>query len=102
MADAIRRHGEADRRHGKALEAGKGDSYVSTMAASEKVRELAESYTELSPEERSEFLSLVAPDDGAELSGEWLTELRSRADDIDSGRVQLMDGEDFLRRLNAI
>lgn len=72
------------------------------MAASEKVRRLAEKFAGLSAEERSEFLSLVVPDDGGEVGDEWIAELRGRADDIDSGRVQLIDGEDFLRRLNAI
>jgi hypothetical protein len=73
-----------------------------SMALSEKVRVLAESYAELSSEERHEFVSLVAPVDGSEVSQEWREELHSRADDIDSGRVQLVDGEDVLRRLRAI
>ena len=72
------------------------------MALSEKVRVLAESYAELSSEERHEFARLVAPVDESEVSQEWRKELHSRADDIDSGRVQLVDGEDFLRRLDAI
>ena len=72
------------------------------MALSEKVRILAESYAELSDEERHEFVSLVAPVDENEVSQEWCEELRNRADDIDSGRVQLVDGEDVLRRLRAI
>jgi hypothetical protein len=72
------------------------------MPVSEKVRLLAESYAELSADERHEFASLVAPVDDGDLSTEWLTELRSRADDIDSGRVKLVDGDDFLRRLRAI
>lgn len=71
------------------------------MAASEKVRQLAESYAGLSEEEQSEFFSLLATGGDGEVSAEWVSELRSRADDIDSGRVQLVDGEDFLRRLNA-
>ena len=72
------------------------------MPVSEKVRLLAESYAELSADERHEFVSLVAPVDDSDLSTEWLSELRSRADDIDSGRVKLVDGEDVLRRLRAI
>ena len=72
------------------------------MALSEKVRILAESYAELSDEERHEFVRLVAPVDESEVSREWCEELHSRADDIDSGRVKLIDGEDFLRRLRAL
>ena len=72
------------------------------MAVSEKVRELAATYTSLSSEERHEFATLVAPIDDSEVSQEWVAELHSRADDIDSGKVQLVDGEDVLRRLRAI
>lgn len=72
------------------------------MAVSEKVRQIAESYTELNDEERHEFVALVVPSDDAEVSREWLEELSSRTDDIDSGRVQLIDGADFLRRLRAV
>lgn len=72
------------------------------MGTSEKVRELAESYQKLSHEERHRFAELVAPVDAGEVSEEWLAEIRSRADDIDSGKVKLVDGEDFLRRFKAI
>jgi putative addiction module component (TIGR02574 family) len=36
------------------------------------------------------------------LSEEWIAEIDKRADDIDSGRVQLIDGEDFMRRFNTL
>ena len=72
------------------------------MAISEKVRALAECYQQLTDEERHSFAELVAPVDTDEVSDEWLAEIRSRADDIDSGRVQLIDGEDFMRRFKAI
>ncbi len=72
------------------------------MAVSEKVRQLAETYTSLTNEERQEFATLVASGDDLGVNQEWITELRSRANDIDSGRVELVDGEDFLRRLSAI
>jgi hypothetical protein len=36
------------------------------------------------------------------VSEEWSQELRSRAHDIDSGRVQLVDGDDFLKRLSQV
>ena len=77
-------------------------AYPLRMAVSEKVRQLAETYTNLNSEERHEFATLVAPIDDSEVSQEWVAELNSRADDIDSGRVKLIDGEDFMRRLRAI
>ena len=76
--------------------------YSLSMAVSEKVRRLAESYADLNDEERHAFVSLVAPVDEEEVSAEWRAELHQRARDIDEGRVQLIDGEDFLRRLRAI
>jgi hypothetical protein len=77
-------------------------NYHHDMAISEKVRQVAAGYAELNDEERHEFVALVAPSDDEEVSQEWLKELDSRADDIDSGRVQLIDGDDFLRRLRAV
>ncbi len=71
------------------------------MSVSEKVRLLAESYAALDEEERSEFATLVVPNVG-EFGAEWLGAIRSRADDIDAGRVELVAGDDFLRRLRAI
>lgn len=41
-------------------------------------------------------------DDGMVISAEWSDELNRRAKDIDEGRVELVDGEDFLRRLRAV
>ncbi len=72
------------------------------MIGSEKVRRLAEGYSNLNDEERHEFVSLVVPSDEAEVSTEWRSEINQRARDIDEGRVQLVDGEDFLRRLKAV
>lgn len=43
-------------------------NYPPSMAASEKVRQLAESYAGLSAEERSEFVSLVPPDVRAQIA----------------------------------
>ena len=63
---------------------------------------MAESYANLNDEERHEFVSLVAPVDASAVSEEWLKELHKRANDIDAGRVQLVDGDDFLRRLRAV
>jgi Putative addiction module component len=68
------------------------------MIASEKVRNLIESYENLSEQERHEFVRLVVPLDGSPVSAEWNAELHQRADEIDSGTVELIHGEDFLRR----
>ena len=35
-------------------------------------------------------------------SGVWESEINSRAREIDEGRVELTDGEDFIRRLRAL
>ena len=72
------------------------------MATSEKVNELAESYRQLSDEERHAFAELVAPLDDSEISQEWLDEIRSRANGIDTGNVKLIDGDEVLRELRAI
>ena len=72
------------------------------MITYEKVRSLAQSYHELNVEERHTFAELVAPVDASEVSEEWLDEIRSRADDIDSGQVKLIDGEEVLRQLRAL
>ena len=72
------------------------------MATSEKVRTLAEGYQKLNDEERHSFAELVAPVDSSELSQEWREEIHSRADDIDSGRVKLVDGEKVMEELRAL
>lgn len=71
------------------------------MATSEKVLRLAEGFAHLSPEEQQEFLLLVeVPDE--EISAEWKAEVERRAIEIVEGRVTLVEGEDFLKRLRAI
>ncbi|WP_367874863.1 addiction module protein [Luteolibacter sp. Populi] len=72
------------------------------MPVSEKVQRLAESYSALSSSERLEFVSLVVPPDDHEVSSEWNEELLRRTREIDEGKVQLIDGDDFLSRLRAI
>lgn len=72
------------------------------MAITERVRLLAESYSQLSEDERRDFVGLVAPLDEREIGDDWLEELRTRAADIDEGRVSLVDGDQFLERLRAI
>ena len=41
-------------------------------------------------------------DNDTVISAEWSDELNRRAKDIDEGRVELVDGEDFLSRLRAV
>ena len=48
------------------------------------------------------FAELAAPVDASEISREWFDEIRSRADDIDSGEVKLINGEEVLKELRAI
>lgn len=72
------------------------------MAVSEKVRRLAEGYVSLDEDERREFVALVATREGSEIGREWREEIRRRADDIDAGRIELVDGEDFLRQLRVV
>lgn len=72
------------------------------MINSVKVKSLAESYRQLSNEERHTFAKLVAPVDTSEISKAWLDEIDSRAADIDRGKVTLIDGEEVLRELREI
>jgi len=55
-------------------------------------------------EERSKLAGrlLKSLDEEVGVGAEWLLEIHNRADDIDSGRVELIEGKDFLRRLNAV
>jgi len=71
------------------------------MSVSVKVKELVEDYVGLSDDERHEFFTLVAPVDDGPISGAWSRELNKRVQDIDEGRIQLIDGEDFLHRFRA-
>lgn len=71
------------------------------MSASDKVQTLAEEYQKLSDTERHSFAELVAPIDRSELSEKWSSEIHRRAADIDSQRVNLINGEDFMKRLQG-
>ena len=74
---------------------------VTTAELYEKAKDCA---LHLPAEDRSRLAGrlLQSLDDLEALPSEWLHEIHDRADDIDSGRVKLIDGEDFLRRLNAL
>ncbi len=56
------------------------------------------------PWEQFELIQRKLGEDGDDtaINEEWCDELNRRAKDIDEGRVDLVDGEDFLRRLRAV
>jgi putative addiction module component (TIGR02574 family) len=55
---------------------------------------------ELAPRERAELVEAIAASlDGFELGEEWEGEIRKRIDDVDSGRVKPIPGEDVLSRV---
>jgi putative addiction module component (TIGR02574 family) len=55
---------------------------------------------ELPPQERADLLEAIAASlDGFDLGPEWENEIRHRADDLDSGRVQPIPGEEVFSRL---
>jgi putative addiction module component (TIGR02574 family) len=54
----------------------------------------------LEPRERAELVEAIAASlDGFELTQDWEDEIRRRVDDVDSGRVKPISGEDVLDRL---
>ena len=55
---------------------------------------------ELPPRERAELVEAIAASlDGFDLGQEWEEEIRRRVDDIDSGRVQPVPGDEVFARL---
>jgi putative addiction module component (TIGR02574 family) len=55
---------------------------------------------ELAPRGRAELVEAIAASlDGFELGEEWEGEIRKRIDDVDSGRVKPVPGEDVLTRV---
>jgi putative addiction module component (TIGR02574 family) len=55
---------------------------------------------ELPPRERADLVEAIAASlDGFDLGEEWEEEIRQRVDDIDSGRVQPVPGEEVFSRL---
>ncbi|MEO0416073.1 MAG: hypothetical protein AAF226_14090 [Verrucomicrobiota bacterium] len=50
----------------------------------------------------TEFEKLKQQIDGYELDREWSNELHKRAEEIDHGEVDLVEGEDFLKRLKDV
>jgi putative addiction module component (TIGR02574 family) len=67
------------------------------MAEAAKILEAA---LGLAPDERARLVeALSASLDGVELNPEWEAELQRRIEDIDTGRVEAVSGEDVFRRI---
>lgn len=67
------------------------------MAEPSRVLEAA---LELPPRERADLVEAIAASlDGFDLGQEWEEEIQRRVDDIDSGRVQPVPGEEVFDRL---
>lgn len=55
---------------------------------------------DLPPRERADLIEAIAASlDGFALGEEWEEEIRQRVEDIDSGRVQPVPGEDVFSRI---
>lgn len=55
---------------------------------------------ELPPRERADLVEAIAASlDGFDLGDEWEEEIRQRVEDIDSGQVQPVAGEEVISRL---
>lgn len=55
---------------------------------------------DLPPRERADLVEAIAASlDGLDLGEEWEEEIRQRVQDIDSGRVQPVPGEEVLSRI---
>ena len=55
---------------------------------------------QLGPRERADLVEAIAASlDGVELGDEWEEEILRRIDDVDSGRVKPLPGEEVLARL---
>jgi putative addiction module component (TIGR02574 family) len=61
--------------------------------------EVLQAALELAPRERAELVdAIVASLDGFDLGTEWEAEIQQRIDDVDSGRVKPIPGDDVLAR----
>lgn len=63
-------------------------------------REVLQAALQLAPRERAELVEAIAASlDGFELGEEWEEEVQRRVEDIDSGRVKALPGDEVLARL---
>ena len=72
------------------------------MATSAKVERIIHEVESLSDEEREELMQSLVPADQDAVSAEWSREIHRRAREIDEGKVQLVNEEEFLRKLRAV
>jgi putative addiction module component (TIGR02574 family) len=62
--------------------------------------QLLQAALDLPPRERADLIEAIAASlDGLDLGEEWEEEIRQRVQDIDSGHVQPIPGEDVLSRI---
>jgi putative addiction module component (TIGR02574 family) len=68
-----------------------------TMAQATQILEAA---LDLPPRERADLVEAIAASlEGFDLGGEWEAEIRQRIQEVDSGRVQPISGEEALSRI---
>jgi putative addiction module component (TIGR02574 family) len=62
--------------------------------------EILEAALKLEPRERADLVETISASlDGIDLGLEWEQEIRRRIDDVDSGRVETIAGEEVLSRI---
>ncbi len=52
--------------------------------------------------DRSRLVAKLTSEAENEVSAEWREEIAGRAREIDEGKVELINGDDFMRRMRAI
>ncbi len=81
-------------------------AYIQTMPANAQrfYDRVEDDALHLSLEDRTSLIERLQASlkEETSLSSQWVTEIDKRADGIDSGRVQLLDGDECMRRFNAI
>ena len=81
-------------------------TYIQTMPANaQRLYDRVENDAlHLPREDRSNLIEKLQASlqEDTSLNSEWVDEIDKRADDIDSGRVNLLDGDECMRRFNAI
>jgi putative addiction module component (TIGR02574 family) len=62
--------------------------------------QILEAALKLEPRERADLVEAISASlDGIDLGAEWDQEIRRRIEDIDSGRVEAIPGEEVLSRI---
>ena len=80
--------------------AARGSSFLLNSNVMSEPSQVLQAALELVPRERAELVEAIAASlDGFDLGEEWEDEIRKRADDVDSGRVKPVPGEEVLSRV---